>query len=72
MSGSAYEAGFAAGEHESYIDRRAGRPKLMPPNVRGHYAVGYWDGYTPRTQAWRTGMRVQVSAWWIESEREDA
>ena len=69
---SPYQAGFAAGERDAYCDRRAGKPKLMPPDVRGHYAAGYWDGYTPRTESWRIGMRVTVSAWWIETERSEA
>jgi hypothetical protein len=67
-----YEHGFAAGERDAFFDRRSGRPKLMPPDVRGHYAAGYWDAYNPRTEAWRTGMRVTVSAWWIETERDEA
>ena len=63
-----YEAGFAAGERDAFYDRRAGKPKLMPPDVRGAYSSGYWDGYTPRSEAWRTGMRVVVHAWWLEKD----
>jgi hypothetical protein len=69
---SPYEAGFAAGERDAFYDRRAGKPKLMPPDVRGYYSAGYWDAYRPRTEEWRIGTRVTVSAWWIETEKEEA
>jgi len=51
-----YEAGFAAGERESFYDRQhGGMPKLRPPSeaIRGMYGLGYWEGYTPRSPAWR-------------------
>jgi hypothetical protein len=47
-----YEAGFDAGERDSFSDRRTGARKQMPEKVRGHYQRGYWDGYCPGNSSW--------------------
>jgi hypothetical protein len=59
-----YEAGFSAGESQSFADR-ASRGRVLTPRpwwcVDREAVRGWVDGYTPRRAAWdsRTASRAQ-------------
>lgn len=47
-----YEAGFAHGERDAFLDRR-GRAQEVRVSLPGReYRRGYVDGYTPRSATW--------------------
>jgi hypothetical protein len=65
-----YEQGFADGEHQAFKDKREHIRRSRPKFQQGPYERGWWDGYTPRDQAW--SLDVQPTCWWAEREREAA
>jgi hypothetical protein len=48
-----FAAGFAAGEAQSFADRRAGTHTLRRPGaILNRWALGFWSGYMPRRPGW--------------------
>jgi len=68
---NAYEAGFARGEAESFVDRAKGLTRAMPIIPKGEYQRGFCEGYTPRSALW-AGRPVDDKRrlWWQDKEEE--
>lgn len=58
-----YEHGFAAGERQSFIDRRLGGLMKAREAVQTQWQRGFWDAYLPRSEGWanRSPMWAEVS-----------
>jgi hypothetical protein len=69
---SPYEQGFWAGEHASFKDRKNSIVRCRPERVATDYDRGWWDGYEPRSEAWRVRGVKAATAWWLETERDEA
>jgi hypothetical protein len=66
-----YEIGFSQGEMAAFKDRRNRIVRCRPAHmVGGERNRGWWDGYEPRTEAWRLRGVTPSSAWWVERESE--
>ena len=61
-----YERGFDAGERQAFKNRRNAVRVTRPQGFLSEYERGYWDGYTPRSQAW--GLSRAEAPWWAERE----
>lgn len=51
MYTSMFARGFQRGEHDAFVDRRAGRCREAP-DINGEALRGWLAGYTPRDPAW--------------------
>jgi hypothetical protein len=62
-----YEIGFADGERKAFDDKRAGILRFKPQGDLHERGRGFWDGYTPRSQAW--ALRTKPARSYHETER---